>query len=119
MGRPTSAAVSVVGGITAVVGADGVAGVGLAEQRASQGHACRPTGVRQKPRLPDAHEAARQDVLDEATEKLHRRERHGAVLVAVGIVLPLEGDVVAIEREQPVIADRDPMGIAPEIAQDC
>jgi hypothetical protein len=45
--------------------------------------------------------------LDEATEKLHRRERHGAVLVAVGIVLPLEGDVVAIEREQPVIADRE------------
>ena len=29
----------------------------------------------------------------------------------------MKGHVVAIEGEQPVIADRDPMGIAPEIAQ--
>ena len=34
------------------------------------------------------------------------------------VVLPLEGDVVAIEGEEPVIADRDPVGIAPQIAQD-
>ena len=88
------------------------------EKRSRQRDARGPTGVRQKPRLPDAHEAARQDVLDEATEKLHGRQRHRATLVAVGVVLPLEGDVVAVEGEQPVIADRDAMGIAPEIAQD-
>ena len=76
------------------------------------------TGVREKARLADAHEAARQDVLDEAAEKLHGRERHRAPLIAMGVVLPLKGDVVAIEGEQPVIADRDPMGIAPEIPQD-
>ena len=45
-------------------------------------------------------------------------ERHRAALVAMGVVLPVEGDVVAIEGEQPVIADRDAMGVAPEIAQD-
>ena len=80
-------------------------------------HAAGPAGVREKARLSDTHETARQDVLDEAPEKLHRGERHRAPLVVVGVVLPLEGDVLTIEGEQPMIADRHPMGIAPEIAQ--
>ena len=87
------------------------------EQGPREGHARGATGVGEKSRLPDADEAARQDVLDEAAQKLHGGERHRAALVAVGVVLPRKGDVVAIEGEQPVIADRDAMGIAPEIAQ--
>ena len=75
-------------------------------------------GVREKARLSDADEAARQDVLHEAAEKLHGGERHRPALVAVGVVLVREGHVVAIEGEQPVIADGHPMGIAAEIAQD-
>jgi hypothetical protein len=35
----------------------------------------------------------------------------------VGVVLPLKRDAVTVEGEQPVIADRHPMGIAPEVAQ--
>ena len=35
----------------------------------------------------------------------------------VRVVLPLKGDAVAVEGEQPVIADRDAMRVAPEIAQ--
>jgi hypothetical protein len=58
------------------------------------------TGVGQKARLPDAHEAPRQDVLDEAAEKFHGRERYRAALIAMGIVLPVEGDVVAVEGDQ-------------------
>ena len=38
------------------------------------------TGVGEKARLPDAHEAARQHVLDDAPEKLHHRQRHRAAL---------------------------------------
>ena len=57
-------------------------------------------------------------MLDEAAQKLHGRQRHRAPLIALGVVLPVKRDVVAIEGEQPVIADRDPMGVAPEIAQD-
>ena len=57
-------------------------------------------------------------MLDEAPQKLHGGERHRATLVTTGIVLPLEGDVVAIEGEQPMIADCDPMCVPPEIPQD-
>ena len=68
--------------------------------------------------MPDAHEAARQNVLDEATQKLHGGERHRTTLITMGVVLPLEGDVVAIEGEQPMMTDRDPMGVAPQVAED-
>ena len=67
-----------------VVGA-GVTGAG--EQGPRESHAGGPARVREKPRLPDAHEAARENVLDEAAEKLHGRERHRATRVAMGVVL--------------------------------
>jgi hypothetical protein len=49
-----------------------------------------------KPRLPDPDKAARQDGLDEAAQKLHGRQRHRAPLIAMGVVLPVKRDVVAI-----------------------
>ena len=65
----------------------------------------------------DPHEAARQDALDEATQKLHCGERHRAPAVVVGVILPLKRDALPVEGEQPVITERHPIGIAPEIAQ--
>ena len=76
------------------------------------GHA---TGVREKPHCR-MRTKPRADVLDEAAQKLHGRQRHRAPLVGMGVILPVKRDVVAIEGEQSVIADRDPMGVAPEIA---
>jgi hypothetical protein len=54
------------------------------------------TGVAQKAGLPDARDAPRQDVLDEATENSHGGECHRAALIAMGIVRPVEGDVIAV-----------------------
>lgn len=52
--------------------------------------------------------------MDEAAQKLHGRQRHRAPLIALGVVLPVKRDVVAIEGEPSMIADRDPMGVAAE-----
>ena len=60
----------------------------------------------------------RQDVLEEASQKLYGGERHHATLVAMGVVLVGEGDVVAVEGEQPVVADGHAIGVAAEIPQD-
>jgi hypothetical protein len=54
----------------------------------------------EKSRLPDADETARQNVLDEAAQKLHGGQRHRAPLVAVGVVLPLKRDAVAVEGDR-------------------
>ena len=104
--------------VGASVVVDGVATAwACAEERAREGHARRPTGVREKPRLPDSDEAARQDVLDEAPQKLHRGQRHRAPLIVVRVVLPLERDASPVERAQPVIADGHAMRVAAEVAQ--
>ena len=68
-------------------------------------------------KLPNADEATWQHVLDEAPEKLHRGERHRAPLIAVRVILPLKGHTLAVEGDQAVVADRDAMGVAPEVPQ--
>jgi len=57
-------------------------------------------GIGQEARVPDADEAAREDVVP-------------AGVVAVG-----EGHPLALEGKQAVIADIHPMGVAPEVARD-
>ena len=74
--------------------------------------------IRQKAKLPNADEAARQHVLDEAPEKFHRGERHRPMLTVTRVVLPVERNPLTIKCDQAVIADRDTMGIASEIPED-
>jgi len=74
--------------------------------------------IRQKAKLPNADEAARQHVLDEASEKFHRGERHRPMLTVTRVVLPVERNPLTIKCDQAVIADRDTMGIASEIPED-
>jgi len=56
-------------------------------------------------------------VLEKAPEELSGPQRHLALLVAVGVVPPAKCDVLAIERQQSMIADGDAMRITAEIAQ--
>ena len=87
------------------------------EQAPGEREARGATGAGEIAKLPNADEATRQHVLDEAPEKLHRGERHRAPLIAVRVVLPAKGHALAVEGDQAVIADRDPMRVAPEVPQ--
>ena len=76
-----------------------------------------PTAVSQKPKLPDANEAARKYMLDEAPQELVGTQRHLPLLVAVRVIFPAEGDLVSVESERSMIADGDAMSVAAEIAE--
>jgi hypothetical protein len=52
---------------------------------------------------------------EETTQKLGCVQRHFALLTAMCIILPSEGDALAIERQQAVIRDSDPMRIPAQI----
>ena len=67
--------------------------------------------------VPDADEALREHVQQEAANELLGGNGHRALLVAVSIIPPAERDVVAIEGEQSMIGDGDAMGIAAEVTQ--
>ena len=67
--------------------------------------------------MADANEAPGQYMLAEAAQELASGERHDALLVAMGVVLPSEADAMAVEAKQALVADGDAVGIAAEIAQ--
>ena len=71
----------------------------------------------QEPKESDADETARQGVQQEPAQKLVGGNGHLALLVAVRVVLPAEGDRLAIKGEEPVIGDGYAMGVAGQVLQ--
>ena len=69
--------------------------------------------------VADAMEAARQRMQKKAADELGGVEPHGLEPVAAfdPIVLPLEGDALLVERDEPGVRDRDAMGVAGEIGE--
>jgi len=65
----------------------------------------------------DAHEAARQQVEQEAAQELFDPQGHEPLLVAVSGVSPAEGDIAFAESDQPVVGDGDAVSVCAEIAQ--
>jgi len=73
--------------------------------------------VGEEAEVADAHEAARQQVQEEAAQELFDRQSHEPLLVAVSGISPAEGDVSGGESNQSVVGDRDAVGVGAEIAQ--
>src|ERR1700686_2467484 len=69
--------------------------------------------------VADAVEAVRQHVDEEAADELVVRERHhlGPLTSLGAIILPLEGDGVAVERDQAAVGDGDAVGVARQIGE--
>ena len=56
-------------------------------------------------------------MLQEAPQELGGGERHLSLLVAARVILPAEGDALAIESQQAMIADGNTVGVPAEVAQ--
>src|SRR6266851_4484766 len=93
-----------------------VAGGGWWSRRRQSGNNC--LRVRCQPaEVADTGEASGQHMEEEAAQELLRREGHGALLAAVRVVLPAEGDPGVGDREQAMVGDGDTMGVTREIVQ--
>ena len=57
-------------------------------------------------------------MLEEAAQELLRRERHGALLTAVRVVLPAKGDLEVGDREQAMVGDGHAIGVAGQVVKD-
>jgi len=68
--------------------------------------------------VADADESLRQHVKQESSNELVSRDVHRSHLVAAGVIPPTEGNAVAIEGDESVVGDGDPMSITAEIADD-
>ena len=70
--------------------------------------------------MANAVEAGWQDMQEKAANELAGIERHGLEPVAAfdAIVLPLEGDALRVEHDEPRIRNGDAVGVAGEIGED-
>ena len=69
--------------------------------------------------VPEAMEAARQDMEQEAADELVGTRRHDLLPfnAVASIVLVAEGDTVLIERDQAAVRDRDPVDVARQVGK--
>src|ERR1035441_10570467 len=74
--------------------------------------------VGQEAVVADALKAGRNGVLQEAADELVGGEGHHLGLVAVPVILPLEGNLVVFESQEAPVGDGHAVGIAAEIRQD-
>lgn len=76
------------------------------------------TAIGQESEEADADEAAREDVEQETSQELLRGKRHLFLLIAMGVILPAEGNPILVEVQEAVVGDSHAMGIASEITDD-
>ena len=105
------------------IGGSRIAGLGLRNWRIEQ--FSRPRDVLdtlaagEQAVVADAMEATWQNVDQEAADELVGGERHELLSFATfgAIVLPLEGDAIAVERDQPAVGDGNAVGVARQIGE--
>src|SRR5260370_1339126 len=89
----------------------------VGEQALTEGQESGAAAIGQEPERADADKAARQDVEQEAAQKLLRTERHHSLLIPVGIILPAESNLVMLESHEAVVGDGHAMGVTGERAE--
>jgi len=73
--------------------------------------------IGQQAERTDADKAARQDMEQETAQELLSRKGQNALVIALSVVLPAEGDLVILKGDQAMVGDGDAMSIAAEIAK--
>lgn len=74
--------------------------------------------IGEKAVVPNASETRWKDVKKESPEELVGVEAHDAPLIAFGVVLPGEGDVVVVDGDDATVGDGDAVGVSGEVLED-
>jgi hypothetical protein len=90
--------------------------VELAQGEAAAGEEPDPSGIGQEPVVTDADEAFWEDVEEEAATELAEGKREGPGSLAA-VVLVAKGDGVVIDGHEPMVGDRDAVGVAGQILE--
>ena len=83
----------------------------------AQRNECAAAAARQETEVPDANEAARQYVKQEATQELIDVQSQESLLVLVSGVSPAEGDLIVQEGNEPAVGNRNAMGVGSQVAK--
>ena len=89
----------------------------VGEQALTEGQESGAPAIGQEPERANADKAAGQDVEQETAQELLRTERHYSLLITVGIILPAESNLVAVEGHEAGVGDGHAVSVTGEIAQ--
>jgi len=65
--------------------------------------------------VPDSDIAMRQYMKEVPPDELMGTDRHGLLLIPIGVIAPTEGDPTAVKLEDAIITDGDSVGIPAEV----
>lgn len=82
----------------------------------ARGTGQRDLPVGEKTKMPDLHEAARQDLEQESPNEFGGTDGHELLLVIVGGVSPAQRDLAVAEVDRAPVGNRHPMGIPGKVA---
>src|SRR5207249_5707959 len=91
---------------------------GLSEQGSAPRELDAACAVGQEAEVPDADEAARDDMEEKATDEFLGRERHDLHAGAVGVVSPAKAHEAVSVTDEPLVGDRHAVRVAREVFQD-
>lgn len=91
--------------------------IGLLEESETEWKEFCSLPVSEEAEVADAHKTTRQQVQEEASQKLFDGQSHQPLLVAVSGVAPTKGYVALGESNQPAVGDGHAVGVCAEISQ--
>jgi hypothetical protein len=71
--------------------------------------------IAQEPIIANAVKPTGENVEEESPNELLGRERHDFLLIVVAVVPPLELDLAVFDLQDPMIGNRDPVGVAADV----
>ena len=71
--------------------------------------------IAQEAVVADAVESTGKNVEEESPDELLGRESHGLLLIVVTIVPPVEADLPVFDTHDPMVGNRHPMCVAPDV----
>ena len=71
--------------------------------------------IAQEPVIANAVESTGENVEQESPNELLGRERHDFLLIVVAVVPPVEPDLAVFDLQDPMIGNRDPVGVAADV----
>ena len=91
--------------------------LGHGEQAAAQHQLAPPVAVGEEAEMPDAVEAGRQEVEQEAPDELGGGQRHRLEAVRLAVVLEAEAHAPAVEGQEALVGDGDAVRVAAEVVE--
>jgi hypothetical protein len=89
----------------------------LVQQVPASSQGVLPRAIRQQPEMSDAHEAVRDDVQQKPSEEFVGLEGHDFGTIVIRIVPPPEADATVAVIDEPIIRERDAVGVSPKVLE--